>query len=190
MPVALFEGGVPEAERFAAVRQSKTPTIPPKTTVPDAAESMVAAQIQPATQPLDPTITMALRGLEGLGKVAEAVAKQPGGKGPYVFAGLVSIVCSLIFSVGAVWVHDQSTTGRIGARLDDHDEAIAAASGAVKAQGEDIKALVEVVGGLIDEGESDMDWMEEALAAGFAGRPIPKRSAAGRNRLRRMVPTP
>lgn len=202
MRAALYdrthEPGAADVGGFSPGRRGKA-TPPPGSLLTNQIEQpdpMVAAgQTVPGTgaQPIDPNTMLMLRVLDGLGKLAEpmaAIAKQPGGKGPYVFATVMSVVCSLVFSMATIWVHDQTSTGRIGNRLDDHDDAIAAASEAVNEQGADIKALVEVVGGLIDEGESDMDWMEEALAAGFAGRPIPKRSTAGRNRLRRMVPSP
>ena len=196
MAVAILDrSDGPEVERFGSL-QSKTPTIHPsnKPAPPvDPGDSMVSAMGQhQATQPLNPEMMLLLRAVDGITKVAEplaAMAKQPGGKGPYAVAIVASLLFSLVFSIGAVWVHDQSSGGKIGSRLEDHDKAISGAVTAIAAQRASITALADVVGGLIDEGESDMDWMEEALGHGFAGRPIPKRSTASRNRLRRMIPS-
>ena len=195
MAVAILERDGPEVERFGSL-QSKTPTMHPKTAPPldPAGESMVTAmgpERTERTQPLSPELMLLLRAVDGMTKVAEplaTMAKQPGGKGPYVVALVASMVFSMVFSIAAVWVHDQSTSGKIGGQLEDHDKAISSAVVGLSEQRLMIAALADVVGGLIDEGESDMDWMEEALGHGFAGRPIPKRSTAGRNRLRRMLP--
>lgn len=203
MAVAMLDQvePLPEAERFG-VAKSKTPTLhPTKGGTHDPGDSMVSSMGREGmvTAPLNPEMMLLLRAIEGMNKISEplsALVKQPGNKGPIFVALVASLLFSVVFSIGAVWVHDQSTGGRIGSRLEDHDKAIASATAAITAQGTliaaqatSINALADVVGGLIDEGESDMDWMEEALASGFAGRPIPKRSTAGRNRLRRMLPS-
>jgi hypothetical protein len=143
------------------------------------------------TQPIDPNMSLLLKGIEGLQMLAQPlseVAKQPGGKGPVVVAVVAAFVCSLVFSIAAVWVHDQTTSGRIGARLEAQDETISDVGTQVEGQNRKINALVNVVGGLIDEGDEDMAWIEDALAAGFSGQPIPKRNTRGRDKLRRMLP--
>lgn len=191
-------GALANTEAMEPPRKSRTPTIPPVNgglrgvdVDVDSVVPTLHSGHGSVTQPIDPNMSLLLKGIEGLQLLAQPlseVAKQPGGKGPVVVAVITAFICSLVFSVAAVWVHDQSTSGRIGSRLETQDETIADVGDRVEDQGKQINALVNVVGGLLDEGDEDMAWIEDALAAGFSGQPIPKRSRRGRDKLRRMIP--
>lgn len=153
----------------------------------------------------DPSLSSVLHKVERLGTLADRLGtyidrQPPGQRGTLVVAVLVSIFASAFFgifgAIGAVWVHDAETRGRLGARLDDQDaairdlaEAINKQSDAAAAQAKDHTALVLVVEGLLDEHEVQSEWLPRALEAGFARQPIPRLHSEA-VKLRRRMPLP
>ena len=96
-----------------------------------------------------------------------AVALHP----PFLYMGYVGM--SFVFSIAAVWVHDQTTRGTVSGRLDDQDAAI--------------NGLIDTTSSLLDEEEASSEWLCEALAVGF-GKPITCRSTRGVEKIRREMP--
>lgn len=180
------------------MERPRRPSIPAGTmTAADiAASSMTQMQVQHPPAPvtaMDPGLVQMAKTAEALAKLAEpamGALKKPGGKGP-VAAGIVS---GLLGAFLAVWVHDISTRNSVSPRLDKQDEAIEKLADVVEqqsktitAQGVTIATLRDVLEGLADEGEADIDFTESAFVALSKGQPIPARDASGRKRLRRTL---
>jgi uncharacterized membrane protein len=210
-PVAQVDVHYERTGHFAVV----PPPGPPAPQVHAPVESFAQAMPAPAPvyrEPADPNLVMIAQTVESLAAVVKPLAGlvgDPKTRSPAVagvIAGAVSgALFGLVFAVMAVWIHHTSTSGTVSTRLDKQDEtsiaankAIADLGTAVTAQNLAIAALgteqkgaianiKEVTAGLLDEGEDDMDWMERALAAGFAGKPIPERGPSGRKALRRKL---
>jgi hypothetical protein len=130
------------------------------------------------TVPIDPNIALIHRGLDlvdrleaRFGEPVAQAAKQPGARGWLVAAGIVGALSGLIFGTGAaalfVWVHDQSTRGSVSTS---------------------INGLIDATNAIVDQSEEDMGCIENALVAGFAGKPIQPCSTRGHDKIRRHMP--
>lgn len=166
---------------------------------PDAASSSNGSLMQDA----DPTVATLMRAVDHMGALAAsiggAIDKQPGGpRGAMALLVLLSIGSGLFFgvlgAVGAIWMHDADTRGRLSTALGEQDKAIKAVGDAVAAQGQmakdqakDQSDLVVVVEGLLDEHEAMSEWLPRALEAGFSKEPIP-RMGSSVTKLRRKMP--
>lgn len=136
---------------------------PPRHEDPAAAiASAVVSALVPAIGPAVSKLSTAL----------EESGKRPGGQPLGLVIGSAALF-SLVFSIAAVWVHDQTTRGTVSGRLDDQDAAI--------------NGLIDTTSSLLDEEEASSEWLCEALAVGF-GKPITCRSTRGVEKIRREMP--
>ena len=162
--------------------------------VPRDVTAPVAVQVAEMS-PADP-MSVLVKTVDRFGSLVEALiggetSHSKGPRGVVVLALVVAMGSGMFFGVlgaiGAVWVHDSETRGRLGTAMAEQDEAIRSMSDAMEDQAKDQAALMEVVEGLLDEHEGLAEWLQVALEAGFAGKPIP-RMGSSVPKLRRKMP--